>query len=101
MSTLEEQAIAGAGATFSIGSDSYPCTVSEVIYFKTGERKGEIRSIGVRRDFYRKDWETGEESFTPDPTADLIWFDRKRGQLTSGGSRLSVGNRRYYQDPHF
>lgn len=92
----------GVGATYSVGSDSYPCTVKEVHLFKSGARKGEVRSVAVTRDDHIWNADKNDFDYIPDPTADELWFDRKKNRLVSGSSvYLSVGTRRYYQDPHF
>ena len=92
----------GVGATYSVGSDSYPCTVKEVHLFKSGARKGEIRSVAVTRDNHVWNESTKDFDYIPDPDSSELWFDRKKNRLVSGSSvYLSIGTRRYYQDPHF
>lgn len=98
---MSEVIEAGTGATYSVGSDRYPCTVGEVLYFKSGARKGQVRSVGVRRDDVVFNADTKQYSYIPDPHCDLLWFDNKQGRLATGSLRLSIGKRDYYQDPHF
>lgn len=95
----------GDGATYSIGSDRYPATVVGWKEFQSGPNAGEIREITVQMDKYSAvsgQWPDLEYAYTRNPDGRLLTFRRnKNGRFVSGPSYLHVGDRRYYNDPHF
>ena len=92
----------GDGATSHCGSDSYPCTVIEVV----GARVLVVRRDKVRR--VDKNGQCGPQQylFTSDPDGDVyrislredgVW--REVGKYK--GRRFTVGKREHYLDPSF
>lgn len=102
-STVETMPEVGMGATFYINGDSYPYTV--VAVNATG------KTIKVQRDDYHAvsgEWPVCEYEYTPNTEAGIEVFTlRKDGRYHRKGcsanhySGLTVGHRRYRQDPHF
>lgn len=79
----------GMPATYSVGSDSYATTVTAIEYFKTGERKGQIKSVSI---------EGKKETFKPYKTCyGLKFSESKRVWWAS----VKLGYARDYLDPHF
>lgn len=98
----------GMGASFVYGSDREPGTIVAVDVFKSGERKGQVRRIHVQYD----DWNIVSGNFqsgnavieyTPNPNHPVTVFtQRADGRwYNSKSSRVVVGVREYYQNPHF
>lgn len=96
----------GMGATLGVGSDRYPYTIVEVSKSK--------KRIGVRRDNYTRldgrgpytenqEYEyhqtqgAAEEYYTLRENGRWV----REGESMRGGSSMGIGQRRYYQDPHF
>ena len=93
----------GDGATYHIGSDSYPFTIVEIKHKKR---------VILRRDNYirvdKNGWggeqvyeyieDRNGELFEVSLRKDGVW--RRKGDVRGGG-RYSLGNRRAYQDPNF
>lgn len=98
----------GDGVSFVYGSDREPGTVTAVQLFKSGARVGRIRRIQVAYDSWRIvsgnfrsnnaviEYERNEDS-------PLMWLtqDANGRWRMSGGNRVIIGRREYYQDPHF
>ena len=96
----------GSGATYTVGTDRYPATVVGWNEFKSGAHAGEIREILVQRDSYKAIQYTWpqEYEYTPNPSgATMVFRKNKKGYFVNvgGGSYLHVGERQYYNDPHF
>lgn len=95
----------GMPATLCIGSDRYPATVRSVSYFKSGARVGEVRSVIVQQDSVSVvggTWPDLEYSFAPDPNGAIhLFFADRNGRLNNSSMRLTIGERRRYNDPHF
>jgi hypothetical protein len=97
----------GDGATYTSGSDRYPATVVGWNEFKSGKQAGEIRDIIVQTDRYEAvsgQFPDFTYAYTQNPDGRLLTFRKNgKGQFVSlgGGSYLHVGQRRYYNDPHF
>ena len=97
----------GVGATYTSGSDRYPATVVGWKEFKSGPNAGEIREIIVQTDKYEAvsgQWPDLEYAYTRNPDGRTLAFRKNakgRFVLVGGGSYLHVGERRYYNDPHF
>lgn len=110
----------GMGATENVGSDRYPYTVTKVTTSKTG-----VVTIEVRRCNHHAEPDSnyyGEQKYTytereDDMSRDIWKWDARSSQwrrLVEGreggplvyacaaryGSRLHLGARRYYSDPH-
>ena len=79
----------GAPATFYIGSDSYGCTVTNVIRFKTGSRKGQIKEL-----------HTDSHGRFRAKNGRYLQIDEYDGQAQWYAS-LVVGFQRDYRDPSF
>lgn len=93
----------GTPATVGIGSDCYPATVVGILPFKSGEKKGQVRSILVQWDDYKFNQETRDYDYTRNPDAKIMVFTQnKRGRWHCNNSYgLGIGHRRYYNDPSF
>lgn len=107
-SAVELLPTVGMGASFVYGSDREPGTIVAVDVFKSGERKGQVRRIHVQYD----DWNIVSGNFqsgnavieyTPNPNHPVTVFtQRADGRwYNSKSSRVVVGVREYYQNPHF
>lgn len=101
----------GMGATYAVGSDRYACTIVEVLYFKSGERKGQIRGVVAQDDTARvvsgseQDGSARYEC-TPNTGAGrdvYLWNERTARYVLKGSSyvRLGLGHRTPYRDPSF
>lgn len=95
----------GDGGTYSVGSDRYPATVTKVILFKTGERKGQVYRVEVQTD-----WSTVISGDQMDGSAEYAIkrdeFGAKRtfratadGRLGKPGYRFTPGTRSRYYNP--
>lgn len=93
----DSEIVEGAPATYYIGSDSYGETVSDVLRFKSGARKGQIKEIHIREDAW-----SGPTVFRPEVDSN----GKTHYLLVTGGRKawygeLVVGFRQDYRDPHF
>jgi hypothetical protein len=79
----------GDPATFYVGSDSYGCTVTDVVRFKSGARKGQIKELQAGR-FGRFRSKNGY----------YLQVDQYDGR-TKWYAKLVVGFQRDYRDPSF
>jgi hypothetical protein len=92
------EVVPGMGATVSVGSDCYPYTVVAVLSH---------RKCLVRRDNFRLDEHHYGIGFEPDLGAVPEEATRCRdgrwvvGRTKADGTRLTIGVRRAYLDPHF
>jgi hypothetical protein len=77
----------GDPATYYIGSDSYGCTITDIIRFKGGSRKGQIKELhaGSFGRFRAKE-------------GTYLQIDEHDGR-TKWYARLVVGFQRDYRDP--
>lgn len=103
----------GEGATICHWSDRSPATVVEVLRFKSGARKGQVRGVVTQPDSYRltsgseQDGSAQYEySRNPDaPRSTWLYSERYRRFTKQGagstGPRLAIGQRDRYYDPHF
>ena len=85
--TNPNEAYVGMPATFAIGSDSYATEVTAVYYFKSGERKGQVKAVATTRGLFT-----------------LRTKGRKAGRLIEAGQEygtLRLGEAVDYWDPHF
>lgn len=98
----------GDGATILYWSDRAPATIVEVIRFKTGTRKGEVKAVVVQADKATRtdsngmsDAQTYEYERIPDAPK-RTFTKRKNGQFSDkGGTGLAVGYREKYYDYSF
>lgn len=96
----------GDGVTFLYWSDRKPGTVVEVVRFKSGARKGEVKGIKVQEDHVELisgSQHTGDEKYeiTPDTNAPVLTYNLRGGkyiQVGSDGMKLVLGGRDYHQD---
>jgi hypothetical protein len=88
---------AGDPCTFYTGSDSYAETVSAVIRYKSGTRKGQIKEIHIRAN----DW-NGPTIFRPATCHNgrVEYLLVREGRKQWYGA-LVVGYAKDYLDPHF
>lgn len=77
----------GDPATYYVGSDSYAETVTEVIRFKSGSRKGQIKELHTANDKFRA------------RNGRYLQVDRNDGRVM-WYAQLVVGFQRDYRDPH-
>jgi hypothetical protein len=103
-----EEVTVGSGASFVYGSDREPGTIVRVDLFKSGPRTGQPRRIHVQYDRWTMvsgNFQANNAviEYTADPTAPVVQFtQRADGRwVNSKGSRVVVGTREYYQNPHF
>lgn len=90
----------GDGATLRVGSDTYPFTVVSVSTAggRIGIRKCRARRIDSNGLSEQQEYEYDEDESAP---VRLASWSPTKGRYHSGGSPLSIGVRRYYQDPSF
>jgi hypothetical protein len=79
----------GMPATYSVGTDSYATKVTAIEYFKTGERKGQIKSVSI---------EGQKETFKPYMNSYGVKFSESK-KIWWAVVKLGYGYD--YQDPHF
>lgn len=95
--------VVGQGATYAIGSDRYPYTVTRII---------SPTRVAVQQDHYRRTDKNGfselqEYEYTPNPSAqETIVTLRRNGTWHKVGDSqksgaFSFNGRRAYQDPSF
>lgn len=93
---LEDAEIhAGAVATYYCGSDSYATTVTNVVRFQSGARKGQIKEIYI-------EGRSAAESFRPTENRDgsTSYLGVREGKKWQH-MQLVVGYARDYRDPSF
>ena len=78
----------GAPATFYIGSDSYATTVTNIVRFKSGNRKGQIKELHT--DHFGRFRAKQGAYLQIDSDGSTMWY-----------ARLVVGFQRDYRDPSF
>jgi len=92
----------GDGITKGVGSDSYPGTIIAVGKSGLSFHFQEDNAKVVKGSFFTND---AEIEYSPNPTGEIHiarWTVRKGvGAFRCAGSFVSVGFRRYYQDPSF
>lgn len=99
----------GMGATYLGWSDRHPYTIAEVVRFKSGAKKGEIKGVYARQDQSKRTDQNGMSEvqsweFIQDPSAPLEYFPkRKDGRFSKGPNygTLSIGVRDRYHDFSF
>jgi len=99
----------GMGATILMWTDRVPVTIVDVTFFKSGSRKGEVRSVLVQRDLAKRTDENGMSDcqsyeFSPNPDASKQeWKKRKDGtfRMETRGDVLRIGQRDKYYDFSF
>lgn len=98
----------GMGASFIYGSDREPGTIVRVDYFKSGPKTGQPRKIHVQYDNWKMisgNFQSGNAviEYTPNTEHPVMQFTlRDNGRwVATNGSKVVVGLREYYQDPHF
>ncbi len=98
---LEVTPEVGMGITYSVGSDSYPGTISRVsasgktFWFK----KDDFRARKDSNYYGNQKW-----IYLPDPEAqeEKVTRSKRTGKWRrQGGGHVYVGERETYQDPHF
>jgi hypothetical protein len=101
----------GDGATILMFSDRRPATITAVEVFKTGERKGQLKSVTVREDeaiVVSGNVQDGSAKYEFKPIEDhptKTFTMNKRGQLVDSPGqhswKLRPGNRDCYSDPSY
>ena len=99
--------VVGEGVTFLLWTDRKPGTVTEVVYYKSGAKKGQLRMVRVQEDH------VVHLGYDPSLGYDEVMYERDteapvqeyrvtdRGWTDKFGGRLVTGHRDYYYDPHF
>jgi len=95
-------------ATILMFSDRYAATIVAITRFKTGEKKGQVKSVIVREDtskIIKGNEQDGSAQYKysyNDNGEDTEFFVTKDGRFKSkGGTFLSIGTRETYRDPSF
>lgn len=99
----------GMGATYAVGSDRYAATIVEVLTFKSGARKGQIRGVVVQDDNAILTGGSEQDGsatyrYEADPTAareTYLWNAAQGRFMRHGYTRLGLGHRSFYRDPSF
>jgi hypothetical protein len=100
----------GMPATVCMWSDRSPAEIAEVVLFKSGAKKGQIRGVKVRPMGYEIvsgsefDGSARYRYFPlPDAPAGRIYLRDERGrfQQANGGNKLAIGSAEKYHDPSF
>jgi hypothetical protein len=98
----------GMGATMLRWSDRAPATVVEVLHFKSGAKKGQVRGVVVTEDDYEVTsgsiWDgSAKYEFTSNPESPrrATYLINQHGQFVLKGSteKLAMGYRDCYRDP--
>ena len=100
----------GTPVTVCYYSDRNPAEIAEIVRFKSGAKKGQIRGVRLRA----MNWKivSGSEydgsavyEYTSNPIAPLsgLYLRNERGQYQAKGkgAKLSIGSAERYYDPHF
>lgn len=92
------------GATYGINSDCYPYTIVEVKSPKTIVVQADLATATADSEYFGEQKHTFERN--PYSMKQVYTLRKngkwqRKGQPMNNYSGLSVGNRRYYQDPHF
>ncbi len=100
----------GMPATVCMWSDRSPVEIAEVVRFKSGAKKGEVRGVRVRAMKYEIVSGTefdGSAQYRyesdPEAPAGRLYLRNRRGQFEApgGGAKLAIGRAERYYDPHF
>ena len=96
--------VVGMGATGGCGSDCYPYTVVEIIRDKRIAVVEDLHKPAEGFDYYSNQVYTYSQN--PEGTKEIYRLRKngrwvRDGQPMRGGSTISLGHRRYYQDPSF
>jgi hypothetical protein len=99
----------GMGVTYAVGSDRYAATIVEVLIFKSGERKGQVRGVVIQDD--KAIVTSGSEQdgsaqyrYEPQPNAvkeTFLWNAQAGRFIRHGYCRLGLGHRSFYRNPSF
>ncbi len=106
----EKEITVGMEATVCHWSDRSPAEIAEVVVFKSGKRKGEVRGVKIRA--MRATLVAGSEhdgsaryeySKMPEAPVSGLYLRNRRGQFekANGGPKLAIGRAERYYDPHF
>ena len=88
----------GDPATHRVGSDRYASVVTEVEYFKSGKRAGQVKAVTARwagRDF------GGERFLATEGRDGEIRFAKRSGNRIAWWNTLTIGEAIDYRDPSF
>lgn len=108
--TKQPEPEVGMEATVCYWSDRSPAKVAEVVRFKSGARKGEVRGVRVRpMNAIRISGSEHDGSAQyryedmPDAPLSRLYLRDARGryQAAGKGAKLSIGRAEKYYDPHF
>lgn len=100
----------GMGATILMWSDRKPATITEVLRYKSGPKKGQIRAVKTRADRAIRTDSNGmsdAQSYRFEPMLDVpesTWTLRKDGSFRKQGdqyTQLAIGFRDAYYDYSF
>jgi hypothetical protein len=102
--TKSQEPTVGMGATECCYSDRHAYTVVDIIRFKTGTRKGEVKEVVLQQDTATRIDKNGmsesqEYTYTPNPNAERKTARlHKDGRFYLGSSIIRIGERDEYYD---
>jgi hypothetical protein len=101
----------GMGATILMWSDRRPVTIVEVLRYKTGDKRGQVRGVITTADVAKRVDTRGQSECqdyvfeTSENGSRSYWTLRKDGRFREsgewGGTTLRIGSRDCYRDPSF
>ena len=101
----------GMGATVCGWTDRHAATITNVVRYKSGERRGEIREVHVTYDIATRVDTNGQSesqryTFETDPDGFEVEFTRRADgryvlKGATSGRRLVIGHRDHYYDYSF
>ena len=100
----------GMGATVCMWSDRHAVTITEILYYKTGAKAGQIKGVKTRADKATRTDNNGmsdAQTYTYEPNPDApeaTWTLRKNGSFRKQGDNytsLAIGFRDTYYDYSF
>jgi hypothetical protein len=108
--SLQREPKVGDGATYLAWSDRYAYTIVDVIYYQSGEQKGQIKAVVATKDVATRTDANGMSDsqsyeYSTNPNAKLETFTkRKDGRYKAKGGDygvLAIGYRDHYFDFSF
>lgn len=88
------------GATITMWSDRIAATITNVRFFQTGKRAGQVSAVTVQLDYVYKN--EGVTQYVANPDGAVYTFKRNvRGGFSAGDWGLVIGVRDEYRDPGF
>ena len=99
----------GMGVTYAVGSDRYAATIVQVLTFKSGERKGQVRGVVIQDDkaiLVSGSEQDGSAQYRYEPQADamketFLWNAQQGRFIRHGYCKLGLGHRSFWRNPSF